>query len=55
MSMPIIFNIELVVSIIVLISDTTVSSCSNQTQVISFYMSKIELYMGKLDFDIQTI
>ena len=44
------FNIESLDSIIISISDIAVTLCSNQTQVISFYMSKIELYMGKLDF-----
>ena len=47
---PIIINIESLVSIIISISDVAVTLRSNQTQVISFYMSKIELYMGKLDF-----
>ena len=47
---PIIVNIESLVSIIISISDIAVTPCSYQTQIISFYMSKIELYMGKLDF-----
>ena len=46
----IVINIESLVSIIISISDIAVSSCSYKTHVISFYMSKIELYMGKLDF-----
>ena len=47
------FNIESLVSIIISISDIAVNPCSNQTQVISFYMSKIEFYMKNLK--LQTI
>ena len=43
----------MLVSIMISISDIAVSSCSNQTQLISFYMSKSSFFIYNLIFDIQ--